>query len=350
MTGSSGVRRGPLRAGIVGAGLMGRWHADAAARAGARVVAVADTRPDEASRLAARYRGAVVFAGPAELFDAALVDVVHVCTPTETHCEVAGLAIDAGLHAVVEKPLAPTAAETAGLLRRAAARGVTVCPVHQFPFQEGIAKATRLLPRIGHLVHASCVVCSAGGTGLDAKSLDAIVDDVLPHPLSLFQRLLPPGSLAGDWTASRPRAGELRAACESTALTMSVLVSLHARPTVCALTLAGTQGAIHADLFHGYSVLEHGVVSRARKVTRPFSFALTSAAAAAANLGRRAVHRETAYPGLRRFVAEVYQAIQTGSRPPIAPEEVVEVARVRDALVHIADGARLPNRSRERAI
>jgi len=37
-----------LRVGIVGAGLMGRWHADAARKAGGEIVSVADTNQNQA--------------------------------------------------------------------------------------------------------------------------------------------------------------------------------------------------------------------------------------------------------------------------------------------------------------
>src|SRR5689334_10614548 len=99
-----------LRVAIVGAGLMGRWHAFSAARAGGSIVAVVDPNQARARRLASRSRAARAFS----TLDGALerADVVHVCTPTAAHVAVIAQALDARRHVLVEKPLAPTVAET----------------------------------------------------------------------------------------------------------------------------------------------------------------------------------------------------------------------------------------------
>lgn len=58
------------------------------------------------------------------------VDLVVVATATGSHAALAERAIDAGRHVVVEKPLAPTAAEARRLAEKAAARGVQLVPFH----------------------------------------------------------------------------------------------------------------------------------------------------------------------------------------------------------------------------
>jgi predicted dehydrogenase len=54
------------------------------------------------------------------------IDVIDVCTPGDTHAEIAVAALDAGKHVLCEKPLANTVAEARGMVaaaERAAARG-----------------------------------------------------------------------------------------------------------------------------------------------------------------------------------------------------------------------------------
>lgn len=118
-----------LRAGIIGAGFMGRVHSHAVRVAGADLVAVAGSSPAAAREAAARLGAERAAGTPGELIDSPDIDVVHVCTPNGTHRELAAAALAAGKHVVCEKPLATTlddAALLAELARRSAA--VTAVP------------------------------------------------------------------------------------------------------------------------------------------------------------------------------------------------------------------------------
>ncbi len=318
-----------VRVAIVGAGLMGRWHADTAVKAGARVVAVVDPDLPRAERLAARHPGCRPAADLSEVVESA--DVVHVCSPTASHAAAARLAIAAGRHALVEKPLAPSLAETAELLERARAREVLLCPVHQFVFQDGVRTALEALADIGPLVHARFTICSAGAR--EPRDRDRIAMEILPHPLSLLARLASAPLPGAEWWARRPSAGELRVAGQLGAMTASILVSMTGRPTVNRMELFGARGAVEADLFHGFAVTLDGRVSRARKIAGPFARAAREAGAASANLARRLGRREPAYPGLRRLFAEFYEAATTGGPPPILPAETLSVAETCQRLV-----------------
>jgi predicted dehydrogenase len=95
---------------LVGCGHMGRHHARiVAAHPECRLVAVVDAVPDRARSLAAGSG-----AEPREQVPEG-VDVVVVATPTTTHVDVAAPQVRAGRWCLVEKPLAPTAADAARL-------------------------------------------------------------------------------------------------------------------------------------------------------------------------------------------------------------------------------------------
>lgn len=330
------VRR-PLRVGIIGAGLMGQWHAHASKKAGGEIVAVADRNPSAANQLAARYGGVEVCADITELLTRSSCDLLHICTPIATHEEIAGIAIEAGKHVLIEKPATPDAQGTQRLIQLAASRSVLVCPVHQFVFQQGVLKARRLLDRVGRVLHLEMTFCTAGGVGRQERERGSIVAEILPHPLSLAQVFLPGGMVPDSWLRLRPQSGEFCAMTEVGGVTASVMISLQSRPTQCTLKIFGAEGTIHLDLFHGYAFIEPGAVSKERKILRPFDLAARRLVVASINLGTRALSREPAYPGLVRLVAELYEAVQTGQRSPISTEAMLNVARVRDILAEGVD-------------
>lgn len=319
---------------------MGRWHAEAVRRAGGVVTAVVDPNPSAAQRLAARYRGVQPCFDLETMLEQAQPDVLHICSPLPTHVEIAERALEAGLHLLIEKPVASTSAAVACLLERAAQRRRLLCPVHQFTFQRGVAMAQHWLQGLGRLVHLEVTICSGGGGSQSGAALDEIVADILPHPLSLLQRFVPGGVSETGWTVLRPDAGELRVLSTADGVSIAFMISMSARPPVCMLKLQGTAGTVHLNLFHGYAFREPGEVSKVRKIIQPFDCTLRELCTASANLARRAWRRESAYPGLRRLVQEFYAAVRAGGDAPISAEEILVQARVRDQLIDMARTAR----------
>jgi predicted dehydrogenase len=302
----------------------------AAHRAGAVVTHVIDPDARQARRLARRF-GAVVT--DLSAIAPGSVDVVHVCSPLSTHVAITRDVLRAGMAALVEKPLARTAAETDDLLAAAEARGVVLCPVHQFPFQSGARRILAAVERLGTVLHVDYEACSAGGVHQPAAARAEIVADILPHPLSLIYRLLRQPLHPLPWEVLRPSGGEFRATTRAGEATIGLLISMEGRPTRNALRLIGTRGTAHLDLFHGFATIEPGTVSRTRKITQPLTHAAATIAGAAGNLVRRAAERELAYPGLTTLVREFYAAVR-GERPvPVPVDEIREVALTRDRLL-----------------
>lgn len=93
-----------MKVAVVGAGHMGRYHAEKfAARSDCKLVAVADLDHARAESLAAKL-GCPAVHRYQDFFDKA--DAAVVSVPTERHREVAGACLEAGLHVLVEKPIA----------------------------------------------------------------------------------------------------------------------------------------------------------------------------------------------------------------------------------------------------
>ena len=121
----------PLRVGLIGYGLGGAaFHAPFIATTPGLELAAIVTRDSERQRKAARdYPGTRVVAEVERLWEAdAALDLVAISTPNRTHVPLARAAIEAGLHVVVDKPLAPSAAEARSLAQSAQSRSVRLIP------------------------------------------------------------------------------------------------------------------------------------------------------------------------------------------------------------------------------
>jgi len=99
------------RIGIVGAGNIGRIHAQAAAWAGSTVAAICDLDPARAEALAALHPGAATMNDVADLLALDDLDAVVVAVPNHRHREVAVAALESGRDVLLEKPMALSAAE-----------------------------------------------------------------------------------------------------------------------------------------------------------------------------------------------------------------------------------------------
>jgi len=321
-----------LRAAIIGAGLMGRWHATNVSRVGGEVAFICDVDQHAARSLARNFKTAQPTARIEEALERNQVDVAHICTPLSNHFGSAAAALKRGIHVLVEKPMTSNCQQTEQLYQLASEHRVLLCPVHQFSFQRGVQKALASLNRIGQLRHFEAIFCSAGGGAKTGEDLDEIVADILPHPLSLMQ-IFAPGSLREtNWGVHHPEAGELRAILNAREISSSIFISMSARPTKAAFRVVGTTGTIHLDLFHGFSVVEAGVVSRWRKILRPFDLSVRTFAGAGMNIVQRTFTREPAYPGLRTLIRNFYAAISCASNPPIQSSDAIEIAATRDLL------------------
>ncbi|MEP6914242.1 MAG: Gfo/Idh/MocA family oxidoreductase [Acidobacteriota bacterium] len=316
---------------IVGAGLMGRWHARACRRAGGRVTAVVDIDPDAARRLAAACGGAATAISLEALPSGSRLDVIHVCTPIDAHAAQVRAGLSRGAAVIVEKPLAPSAPQTEALLAHARACRSFLVPVHQTACQDGFRRAARWLnarpPRA-----FDYRACSAGAAGAPERA-DEIAAEILPHPLALLDVLLPDTLAAIDWWVDRPAAGELLISGVAARTAVRFLISMHARPPRHELMLFTDEQTVTVDLFHGFAWRERGDTSRGWKVARPFAAAAVSGCTAAANLARRALRREPAYPGLVPLVRGTYEALADPDRRPFSDRHTLDVARARDRIL-----------------
>lgn len=147
------VRAGPIRTAVVGFGLGGEaFHAPLVAAADELSLAsIVTSDPQRVARAKARHPGTRVLANVESLWElAGEHDLVVVTTPNRYHVPIALAAIEAGLHVVIDKPLAGSADEGRRVAVAAAERGV-VFTVFQNRRLDGDFLTVRRLVDVGAL-------------------------------------------------------------------------------------------------------------------------------------------------------------------------------------------------------
>jgi len=113
--------------GVVGVGSMGQNHARVYSEI-AELVGVVDADATVGKRVAIRTKTAY-FPTVKALLDEG-VEAASVAVPTNLHANIARELIDAGVHVLVEKPLAGTVDEARKIVRRAESKGVVLAAGH----------------------------------------------------------------------------------------------------------------------------------------------------------------------------------------------------------------------------
>jgi predicted dehydrogenase len=150
----------PLGFGIIGAGTIAGFHAQAISQLnGARLVGVA-SRSAENARKVAEKSGAFATTDTAALLARPDLHVVCITTPSGAHLDPALAAIRAGKHVVIEKPIEITPARADQILDASDRAGVKIVPIFQGRFGDGArtVKAALDAGRLGRLVLASAYV------------------------------------------------------------------------------------------------------------------------------------------------------------------------------------------------
>jgi predicted dehydrogenase len=134
-----------LRFGIVGAGNIAQAYlrlfddlADAV------IVGVVDVRVDVAAAAAMRV-GATSYGAVEEMLDAEAPDAIVVCTPPDTHPDIARAAIGRRVAVLCEKPLATRIGPAQTMIAAAQAAGVPLTMAAKFRFVDDVVRAQQLV-------------------------------------------------------------------------------------------------------------------------------------------------------------------------------------------------------------
>ena len=302
-----------LRVGIVGAGLMGHWHARYAQRCGAKIAAVVDPFQANLSRFQDRFPNATAFATLDKLLLQTPVDIVHICSPSATHYDLTLAALNSKVSVLCEKPICANVSEAKHLVEIGKTMEVSLAPVHQLAEQPGFEHILNHKDRIGSLVMVSHLICSHGGDGKTAAERRRILQEILPHSAYLLFRFLGSSEPIDSLRVVRLTDDSLSLNCTHKDLLVNVDICLKGRPARNEFVAIGSDGSAFIDLFHGFARFENLRSGKAGKLLRPFVNSCATLTNAFSNLAFRVVRREAAFPGLLNTVDRFYKATKSHS-------------------------------------
>ncbi len=176
-----------LRVGLIGVGHWGPNYARLlhGQVPNARLAACADLRPERLQTIGTLYPGSQLYANHRAMLEAGGIDAAIVATTTSSHRSVTLDCLAAGLHVLVEKPLAD-ASEAGDEMVRAADRAGRILMVgHTFLFNPAVERVKRLIDGndLGRVLYLSFRRTGLGPIRQDVNALW----DLAPHDLSMLR-------------------------------------------------------------------------------------------------------------------------------------------------------------------
>ncbi len=156
-----------VRVGIIGTGFMGKAHSNAWLKVnkfftpGATAVmkTACDVAEEPLKAFAANWGWEQTCTDWRKLVESKDIDLVDICTPNNTHAEIATAAAKAGKHILCEKPLAMSVAECEGMVKAVKKAGVQNLVSFSYRRVPAVALAKRIVEegRLGRIFHVRAV-------------------------------------------------------------------------------------------------------------------------------------------------------------------------------------------------
>jgi predicted dehydrogenase len=176
----------PIRVGVVGYGYWGSKHARVLAGVPGVALTVIESEPSRLREAMMCFPAIHVALHLDEVQDD--LDAVVIATPPVSHGPVALQALRAGLHTLVEKPLATTVAAAEDLVEAADELGLTLMVGHTFEYNAAVRKLKQIISsgELGRIMYIDSARLNLGRYQNDCN----VIWDLAPHDISIVSYLL----------------------------------------------------------------------------------------------------------------------------------------------------------------
>ena len=349
-----------MRAGIIGCGKIADGHAEQLrALDGVELVAACDREPLMVGQFMDRWPGLAGYGDAAVMLAEQRLDVVHVATPPDSHIALACLALEAGCHVFLEKPFALDAQGAREILDCAARNGRKVCVNYLYNFESPALALQGMLDegRLGEIVHVdtSYGYNLSGDYGiavmadpahwvhrLPGKLFHNVIDHVLAKVVPLLE-----GPVEVQAKAWRKRLASGNALVDampdelrfllagSNGVTVSGMVSSHARPVAHTMTVRGTRDTVELD-YAARTLVRSQRQEQPSAIGRLFPAWVQAGRFARGGLGNIAAFARSDFhyfQCMRVLLERFHASIRGVGKDPVPPAQILMVATLIDAIV-----------------
>ncbi|MCI0682558.1 MAG: Gfo/Idh/MocA family oxidoreductase [Gemmataceae bacterium] len=178
-----------LRVGIIGCGYWGpNLIRNFSSCPRTEVAAVCDASPERLEKVKRTFGSLHTVASVDQLLETPGLQAVAIATPVGTHFPIAKRCLEAGLHVLVEKPLAASTREAQALADIAAKQGRVLMVDHTYLFSNSVRKIKDLIESdaLGELFYIDSIRINLGLFQHDVN----VIWDLAPHDLAIADYIL----------------------------------------------------------------------------------------------------------------------------------------------------------------
>jgi predicted dehydrogenase len=176
----------PVRVAVIGYGYWGSKHVRVLSGLSGVELSVVEKWPDRLHDAKRSFPGIHVASSLEEVSDH--VDAVVIATPPHSHGQIALDALRAGLHIMVEKPLATSVEAAEAIVDTANSLGLTLMVGHTFEYNAAVWKLKQIIAsgELGRILYMDTARLNLGRYQNDCN----VIWDLAPHDISIVSYLL----------------------------------------------------------------------------------------------------------------------------------------------------------------
>ena len=364
-----------LKIAIVGCGKIADGHVEVLRKIGperARIVAVCDREMLMAEQLRERFDLPAAYDDAKAMLEREKPDVVHITTPPESHLPLAVMAMDAGAHVFVEKPMTLDFESSRKLVEHAEKTKKKITIGYAYLLDQPALEIRSLIEKgeLGDIVHVE----SFYGYNLSGPFGQALLGDAshwvhalpgklfhntIDHPFSKLIEFFPddePEVHAFGHVQRDKRYGdtrdhlmdELRVVVRGKKVTGYVTFSASIRPPAHFVRIYGTKNTLHADYTSRTVTFDANpsLPSAIGRVVPAFEMAARYARQGLKNVKRFVDSDYHFFAGFENLFLAFYDSIEKGSPLPISHRDLLRIARMMDSIFNELDQGGVRARAR----